>query len=40
MKALGVGWAMQDAMYLEGERALKEKGANALSRMPPLQARR
>jgi predicted amidohydrolase YtcJ len=37
MKALGVGWAMQDAMYLEGDRALKEKGAAALSRMPPLR---
>ncbi len=37
MKALGVGWAMQDAMYLEGNRALQEKGAAALSRMPPLR---
>jgi predicted amidohydrolase YtcJ len=37
MKALGVGWAMQDAMYLEGDRALQEKGAAALSRMPPLR---
>jgi hypothetical protein len=37
MKALGVGWAMQDAMYYDGERALKEKGAAALERMPPLR---
>jgi predicted amidohydrolase YtcJ len=37
MKALGVGWAMQDAMYYQGERALKEKGAAALKRMPPLR---
>ena len=37
MKALGVGWAMQDAMYFDGERALKEKGEAALKRMPPLK---
>ena len=37
MKALGVGWAMQDAMYYQGERALKEKGAAALERMPPMR---
>jgi hypothetical protein len=37
MKALGVGWAMQDAMYYDGERLLKEKGATALTRMPPLR---
>ena len=37
MKALGVGWAMQDAMYYEGERALKEKGEAALKRMPPMR---
>lgn len=36
MKALGVGWTMQDAMYYDGERLLKERGADALSRMPPL----
>ena len=29
MKALGVGWAMQDAMYFDGERFQKEKGAEA-----------
>lgn len=37
MKALGVGWAMQDAMYYEGERELKEKGEAALQRMPPMR---
>jgi predicted amidohydrolase YtcJ len=37
MKALGVGWTMQDAMYYEGERALKEKGEGALTRMPPIR---
>jgi predicted amidohydrolase YtcJ len=36
MKALGVGWAMQDAGYFEGEQQLKEKGAEALRRMPPM----
>lgn len=37
MKALGMGWAMQDAMYYDGERELKERGAAALKRMPPLR---
>jgi predicted amidohydrolase YtcJ len=37
MKALGIGWTMQDAMYYEGERALKEKGEATLKRMPPLR---
>ena len=37
MKALGVGWAMQDAMYYDGERALKDRGAAALKRMPPMR---
>jgi len=36
MKSLGVAWAMQDAMYYEGEQQLKEKGAEAVRRMPPL----
>jgi hypothetical protein len=26
MKTLGVGWALQDAGYFEGESQLKEKG--------------
>lgn len=37
MKALGVGWAMQDAMYFDGERFQKEKGAEAARRAPPLK---
>jgi len=36
MKALGIGWAMQDAGYFEGEQQLKQKGAEAVRRMPPL----
>jgi predicted amidohydrolase YtcJ len=37
MKALGVGWAMQDAMFFDGERFQKEKGAEAARRAPPLK---
>jgi len=37
MKALGVGWAMQDALYFDGERFQKEKGAEAARRAPPLR---
>lgn len=37
MKALGVGWAIQDAMYYDGERELQEQGAAALKRMPPMR---
>ena len=37
MQALGVGWTMQDAMYFEGGERLKEKGAEAVRRMPPLK---
>ncbi|HMG59030.1 MAG TPA: amidohydrolase family protein, partial [Burkholderiales bacterium] len=37
MKALGVGWATQDAMYFDGERFQKEKGAEAARRAPPLR---
>jgi predicted amidohydrolase YtcJ len=37
MKGLGVGWTMQDAMYYDGERALKDKGEAMLKRMPPLR---
>jgi predicted amidohydrolase YtcJ len=36
MKALGVAWAMQDAMYYEGEQHLKDKGEAVVRRMPPL----
>jgi len=37
MKALGVGWAMQDAMYYDGERELKARGEAALKNMPPMR---
>jgi predicted amidohydrolase YtcJ len=37
MKALGVGWAMQDAMHYDCERELKERGEAALKRMPPMR---
>jgi predicted amidohydrolase YtcJ len=36
MQALGVGWAMQDAMYYDGERTLKADGEAAVKRMPPM----
>ena len=36
MQKMGMGWAMQDAMYLDGERLLKIRGADQLKRMPLL----
>jgi hypothetical protein len=36
MKPLGVGWALQDAGYFEGEAQLREKGEEALRRMPAV----
>jgi predicted amidohydrolase YtcJ len=38
MKALGVGWAMQNAMYFEGERFIAERGAPAANRAPPVMS--
>ena len=35
MKALGIGWTMQDAMYFQGDRALAVRG-DAARRMPPI----
>ncbi len=35
MKALGIGWTMQDAMYFQGDRALTVRG-DAARRMPPI----
>ena len=35
MKALGLGWTMQDAMYLGGDRIVKQAG-EAARRMPPI----
>ena len=36
MKALGVGWAFQDAMYFSGDRFLKSAGGEAATRAPPI----
>jgi predicted amidohydrolase YtcJ len=38
MKTLGVGWALQDAMYFEGERFMAERGATAGRRAPPVMS--
>ena len=38
MKSLGVGWAMQNAMYFDGERFLAERGATAARRAPPVMS--
>jgi predicted amidohydrolase YtcJ len=38
MKALGVGWAVQDAMYFEGERFIADHGAAAARRAPPVMS--
>ena len=37
MQALGVGWAVQGAMYFDGERERQAKGEAELKRMPPLR---
>src|SRR5215470_169333 len=36
MKALGVGWLMQDAMYFNGEAFLKARGQEAMRLTPPI----
>jgi hypothetical protein len=36
MKALGVGWLMQNAMFFGGEPFLKDRGIEALRRTPPI----
>ena len=36
MKALGIGWLMQDAMYFNGEAFLKARGNEALRQAPPI----
>ncbi len=36
MKALGVGWAFQDAMYFAGDRYAKSAGMDAARRAPPM----
>jgi predicted amidohydrolase YtcJ len=40
MKALGVGWTMQDAMYFGGEPFIKQAGAEAARRTPPVETAR
>jgi predicted amidohydrolase YtcJ len=40
MKALGVGWTMQDAMYFGGEQFIKQAGAEAARRTPPVETAR
>ena len=40
MKGLGVGWTMQDAMYFGGEQFLKQAGAAAARRTPPVETAR
>lgn len=37
MKALGVGWTMQNALYFAGEQFQQERGAEAARRMPPIK---
>jgi predicted amidohydrolase YtcJ len=37
MQALGVGWTVQDAMYFQGEQFLKQEGAQAARRVPPVE---
>ena len=36
MKALGVGWAVQDAMYFGGAQFVEQAGAQAARRVPPV----
>jgi predicted amidohydrolase YtcJ len=36
MKALGMGWTVQDAMYFGGEQFLEQNGAGAARRVPPV----
>ena len=36
MKALGVGWTVQDAMYFGGEAFVKQAGPDAARRVPPV----
>ena len=36
MKALGMGWTVQDAMYFDGEQFQKQNGGEAARRAPPV----
>jgi len=40
MKALGMGWTMQDAMYFQGDETERTVGAEAVRRMPPVETAR
>jgi predicted amidohydrolase YtcJ len=40
MKALGMGWTMQDEMYFQGDETAKRQGAEAAKRMPPVETAR
>jgi hypothetical protein len=40
MKVLGVGWTMQDAMYFGGDGLVQRVGADAASRVPPVETAR
>jgi predicted amidohydrolase YtcJ len=40
MKALGVGWAMQDAMYFGGDQLLASRGPGVARRTPPIETAR
>jgi hypothetical protein len=37
MKALGVGWTVQDAMYFGGDGYVQQAGADAAKRVPPVE---
>jgi predicted amidohydrolase YtcJ len=37
MKALGIGWTVQDAMYFGGEQFLQQAGREAARRVPPVE---
>ncbi len=36
MAALGVGWTVQDAMYFGGDQFVRQQGADAARRVPPV----
>jgi predicted amidohydrolase YtcJ len=38
MKALGMGWTVQDAMYFGGEQFVRQNGPEAARRVPPVNA--
>ncbi|MBO0751201.1 MAG: amidohydrolase [Bradyrhizobiaceae bacterium] len=37
MKALGVGWLMQDAMYFNGDALIRTRGAEVAKKTPPIR---